>query len=32
MEEMIEEYGISIVMLLIGRGIIFVLEKIWMLI
>ncbi len=31
MEEIIEEYGISIIMLLIGRGIVLILQEIWML-
>ena len=31
MEEFIQEYGISIAMLFVGRGIILVLQQIWML-
>ena len=31
MEELIQEYGISIIMLLVGRGIILILQQIWLL-
>lgn len=31
MEELIQEYGISIIMLFVGRGIILILQQIWLL-